>query len=102
MSDGGVPLTKGIETQLSAVASHLHEMAQEQAGTRSELKEFKDRLLGNVESLDKRVMQLERENAELGNKVSALQSRQAPLTGPAAWIAVIVSGAVAFYQFFGK
>ena len=112
MTDTGVAITKGIETQLSAVASHLHELALAQTQTGTELKEFKDRLLSSVdslekrvqdsvESLEKRVQSLERENSALAQRVSALQSRQAPLTAPAAWVAIIISGVVAAREFFG-
>ena len=100
MSDAGVPITQGIEKQLSAVASHLHELAQAQTATGVELKEFKERLLDSVKSLDDRVAGLESENSDLKSKVAALESRQAPLAGPTAWIAVVISAAVAAFQFF--
>lgn len=99
MSDTGVVITKGIETQLSAVASHLHELAQAQTATGVELREFKDRLLNSVENLEGRVRQLETEKTEMAKDLSALQSRQTPMTAPAAWVAILISGFVAAKQF---
>lgn len=101
MADTGVTSTRGIELQLSAVASQLHELTQAQTITGVELREFKERLLDSVETLEKKVHDLEKANANLNAQVSALQSRQTPLTAPAAWIAIIISGIVAAKSFFG-
>lgn len=98
MTDTGVAITKGIETQLSAVASHLHELARAQTATGVELKEFKERLLTAVENLEDRVRRLEESKAELRAQVSALQSRQAPVSAPVAWVAVVISVVVAGLQ----
>lgn len=100
-SEGAISNASGIEAQLSAVAKHLHELAQAQVTTATELRAFKERLLDSVESLESRVKQLEKDNSRLTAEVSALTSRQAPLTAPAAWVAIIISGIVAAREFFG-
>lgn len=102
MSDAAEALVRGIETQLSSVATGLHQLTTAQVETGVELREFKERLLKAVESLEDRVQRLEGENAAQRADIASLKSRQAPVSAPVAWIAVIISGLVAATQFFPK
>lgn len=102
MSDTGsisTGTTRRIESQLATVATQLHELVQANAATQAKLDEVKDRLVSDQRSLEKDVRDLRDELRLTQDTVAALKSRQAPLSTPAAWIGLVVSGILAVKTF---
>ena len=96
-----VALIKEIRDQVSTVSENLTKLSVENGAMRTELKEVKERILDDLSAVQNDYRELSRQVQQLHGDVEALKSRQAPLTTPAAWGALIVSAVVAIRSFFG-
>lgn len=94
-------LINEVKVALASVTAEIKNLSVEQAASRAEVREVKDRLLDDLSAVIADYRELNKKVTELHGDVAALKSRQAPLSTPAAWIALVVSALVASKQFLG-
>lgn len=94
-------LISEVRVALADVSAEIKNLSNEQATSRAEIREVKERLLDDLSGVLSDYRELNKQVQQIHADVAALKSRQAPLSTPAAWIALVVSALVASKQFFG-
>lgn len=94
-------LIREVKNDLDSLSTLIRALTIENAEMRVELREVKGRLLGDLVELTGDYRELRATVNDLKDTVAGIAARQAPLSTPAAWGALIISGIVAVKSFFG-